>query len=90
MKKQKFLYLGNLKARRDWGYAPEFIELMWKILQQTKSDDYVIGTGENHSIAEFLEEAFEYVELDWKKYVKIDPRYFRPTEIEELQKKGDI
>ena len=82
--KQKELYLGNLEAKRDWGFAPEFIEVMWLMLQQEEPDDYVIGTGENHSIKEFLQESFEYVGLDWKKYVKIDPKYFRPTETELL------
>ncbi|MCS7232287.1 MAG: GDP-mannose 4,6-dehydratase [Elusimicrobiota bacterium] len=83
-KKQDFLYLGNLEAKRDWGFAPEYVEAMWKILQQEKPDDFVIGTGETHSVREFVEEAFNYVGLDWKKYVKIDPRYFRPTEVEVL------
>ncbi len=82
--KQKELYLGNLEAKRDWGFAPEFIEVMWLMLQQEEPDDYVIGTGENHSIKEFLQESFAYVGLDWKKYVKIDPKYFRPTETELL------
>ncbi len=82
--KQKELYLGNLEAKRDWGFAPEFIEVMWLMLQQEEPDDYVIGTGENHSIKEFLQESFAYVGLDWEKYVKIDPKYFRPTETELL------
>src|SRR5262249_12603716 len=81
---QKKLYLGNLHARRDWGYAPEYVEAMWLMLQQEKPDDYVIGTGESHTVQEFLEEAFSYVNLDWKEYVEIDPRYFRPTEVEFL------
>jgi GDPmannose 4,6-dehydratase len=80
-KKQKHLYLGNLNARRDWGFAPEYIEMMWRILQQNKPDDFVLGTGHSHSVKEFVKEAFSYVGLDWKKYVKIDARYFRPTEI---------
>lgn len=75
------LYLGNLDARRDWGYAPEYVEAMWLMLQQDKPDDYVIATGETHSVREFVEEAFRLVGLDWKKYVKIDPKYFRPTEV---------
>ncbi len=82
--KQDRLYLGNLKARRDWGYAPEYTEMMWQILQQDKPDDYVTGTGESHSVKELVEEAFSYVGLKWKKYVKIDPRYFRPTEVNNL------
>ena len=82
--KQRYLYLGNLEAKRDWGYAPEYVEAMWLMLQQEKPDDYVIGTGEAHSVREFVEEAFTYVGLDWKEYVKIDPRYFRPTEAEFL------
>lgn len=81
------LALGNLDARRDWGYAPEYVEAMWLMLQQDKPDDYVIATGETHSVREFVEEAFRLVGLDWKKYIKIDPRYFRPTEVELL--KGD-
>lgn len=82
--KQNYLYLGNLDAKRDWGFAPEYVEIMWKILQQDKPDDFVIGTGETHSVREFVEEAFAYVGLNWKKYVKVDPRYFRPTEVEML------
>lgn len=81
---QHSLYLGNLDSKRDWGYAPEFVEAMWMILQQEKPDDYVIGTGESHTVREFLDEAFGYVGLDWNKYVKIDPRYFRPTEVDYL------
>jgi GDPmannose 4,6-dehydratase len=83
--KQNSLYLGNLDARRDWGYAPDYIAAMWKILQCDHPDDYVIGTGEAHSVREFLDEAFGYVNLDWHPYVKIDPRYFRPTEVDFLQ-----
>ncbi|MDI6697182.1 MAG: GDP-mannose 4,6-dehydratase [Anaerolineales bacterium] len=82
--KQKTLYLGNLDARRDWGYAPDYVAAMWKILQHDQPDDFVIGTGESHSVREFLDEAFSYVGLDWKEYVKIDPRYFRPTEVDFL------
>jgi GDPmannose 4,6-dehydratase len=82
--KQQYLHLGNLKAKRDWGYAPEYVETMRLMLQQEKPDDYVIGTGESHSVREFVEEAFAYVGLDWKQHVKIDPRYFRPTEVELL------
>lgn len=82
--KQDKLYLGNLKAKRDWGYAPEYVEAMWLMLQQDKPEDYVIGTGEAQSVQEFLEAAFSYADLDWQKYVEIDPRYFRPTEVEFL------
>lgn len=82
--KQKDLFLGNLDARRDWGYAPEYIEGMWMILQQEKPDDYVLGTGESHSVREFLEEAFGYLNLDWKDFIKTDPRYYRPTEVDYL------
>ncbi len=82
--KQDKLYLGNLKAKRDFGYAPEYVEMMWSILQQHKPDDYVIGTGESHSVKELVEEAFSYVGLKWKKYVEIDQRYFRPTEVNNL------
>ncbi len=82
---QKKLYLGNLVAKRDWGYAPEYVEAMWLMLQQKKPDDFVIGTGKSHSVREFVREAFSYVGLDWKKFVKVDPRYFRPTEVEHLQ-----
>jgi GDPmannose 4,6-dehydratase len=77
---QDKLYLGNLEARRDWGYAPEYVEAMWLMLQQAKADDYVIATGENHSVKEFVELAFGLVGLDWTKHVEIDPRYFRPAE----------
>jgi len=83
--KQKKLYLGNLKAKRDWGYAPEYVVCQWLMLQQDKPDDYVIGTGESHTVQEFVEEAFSYAGLDWKEYVEIDPKYFRPTEVDHLQ-----
>ncbi len=82
--KAEYLYLGNLEAKRDWGYSPEYVECMWKILQQDKPDDYVIGTGETHSVQEFVDSAFEYVGLDPEKHVKIDKKYFRPTEVEAL------
>jgi GDPmannose 4,6-dehydratase len=82
--RQGYLYLGNLEAKRDWGYAPEYVEAMWLMLQQDKPNDFVLGTGECKSVKEFLEEAFKYVGLDWEKYVRIDPRYFRPTEVELL------
>ena len=78
------LYLGNLDARRDWGYAPEYVEAMWRILQQPAPDDYVVATGEMHSVREFLELAFTLVGMDWQAFVEIDPRYFRPTEVDEL------
>ncbi|MCG2790800.1 MAG: GDP-mannose 4,6-dehydratase [Actinomycetia bacterium] len=82
--KDKKLYLGNLEAKRDWGYAPDYVEAMWLMLQQDRPCDYVIGTGETHSVEEFLIEAFNYVNLDYKEYVEIDSRYFRPTEVELL------
>lgn len=81
---QKHLYLGNLDAKRDWGYAPDYVAAMWKILQHDRSDDFVIGTGEAHSVREFLDEAFGYLNLDWNEYVRIDPRYFRPNEVDYL------
>lgn len=81
----KKLYLGNLEAKRDWGYAPEYVEAMWKMLQQTQPDDFVIATDETHSVKEFLETAFSYAGFDnWKTYVEIDPFYFRPSEVEVL------
>jgi GDPmannose 4,6-dehydratase len=82
--KQEKLYLGNLDARRDWGYAPEYMEAAWMMLQQDEPDDYVIGTGETHSVQDFVEAAFKYVGLNWKDYVEIDPKYFRPAEVEDL------
>jgi GDPmannose 4,6-dehydratase len=79
------LYLGNLDARRDWGYAPEYVEAMYLMLQQPEPDDYVIGTGESHSVGDFVQAAFNAVGIDdWKKYVEIDPIYYRPTEVESL------
>ncbi|MFX0196708.1 MAG: GDP-mannose 4,6-dehydratase [Candidatus Hodarchaeota archaeon] len=84
-KKQNILYLGNLEPKRDWGYAPIYVETMWQVLQTDKPDDFVVGTGETHSIREFVEQAFSYVDLNWENYVKIDPRYFRPTEVEKLR-----
>ena len=81
---QDKLFLGNLDARRDWGYAPEYVEAMWRMLQQDEPDDYVIATGEMHSVREFVEVAFALVGLDWERHVEIDPRYFRPTEVDEL------
>ncbi len=79
------LYLGNLDAKRDWGFAGDYVEAMWLMLQQEESDDYVIATGESHSVREFVEEVFRYLDLDWQKYVEIDKRYFRPTEVDLLQ-----
>ncbi len=81
---QKYLYLGNLDSRRDWGYAPEYVEAMHAILQHERPADFVIGTGEAHSVREFLDEAFSYVGLDWNDYVRTDPRYYRPTEVDYL------
>jgi GDPmannose 4,6-dehydratase len=78
------LYLGNLEARRDWGYAKEYVQAMWLMLQQDQADDYVIATNETHSVREFLELAFRQVNLDWRKYVEIDPRYYRPAEVDGL------
>ena len=80
----KELYLGNLDAKRDWGYAKEYVEAMWLMLQQDQPEDFVIATGQTHTVREFLEEAFSYAGLDWKKFVKIDHRYFRPAEVDLL------
>jgi len=81
---QDKLYLGNLEAKRDWGYAKEYVEAMWLMLQQDQPDDYVIATGETHSVKEFLEESFSYSGLDWKDHVEIDPKYYRPVEVDLL------
>ncbi len=81
---QKNLYLGNLDAKRDWGFAGDYVEAMWLMLQQKKAQDYVIATGETHSVKDFLDEAFSCAGLDWEKYVKIDKRYLRPTEVDLL------
>lgn len=81
---QDKLYLGNLEARRDWGYAPEYVEAMWRMLQRDEPEDFVIATGETHSVREFLEEAFSYAGLDWQRHVEIDPKYYRPAEVELL------
>lgn len=81
---QNKLYLGNLDAKRDWGYAKEYVEAMWLMLQQDQPDDYVIATNETHSVKEFLEVAFAHAGLDWKQYVEIDPKYFRPAEVDFL------
>jgi GDPmannose 4,6-dehydratase len=82
--RQGHIYLGNLEPRRDWGFSPEYVECMWLMLQNGKPEDFVIGTGETHSVKEFVEEAFSYAGLDWKEHVKIDKNYFRPTEVEVL------
>jgi len=82
--KAKELRLGNLDAQRDWGYAKDYVEAMWLMLQQEQPDDYVIATGETHSVREFLEEAFSYAGLGWKEFVKVDPKYFRPAEVDLL------
>lgn len=81
---QDKLYLGNLDAKRDWGYAGDYVEMMWMMLQQDEPEDYVIATGETHSVREFLDEVFGYLDLDWKEYVEIDPAYYRPTEVDIL------
>lgn len=81
---QEKLYLGNLEAKRDWGFAGDYVEAMWLILQQNEPDDYVIATGKNYSVREFLSTVFSRLDLDWEKYVETDPRYFRPTEVDEL------
>lgn len=83
-KRMKYLYLGNLDAKRDWGFAPEYVEVMWKMLQQKRPQDFVTGTGESHSVREFVDAAFSYAGLAPGKYVKIDKRYFRPTEVDYL------
>ncbi|GAT33835.1 GDPmannose 4,6-dehydratase [Terrimicrobium sacchariphilum] len=81
---QKELFLGNIDAKRDWGYAPEYVEAMWLMLQQDQPDDYVVATGETHTVREFLEHAFNHVNLDWKEFVKHDERYERPAEVDLL------
>jgi GDPmannose 4,6-dehydratase len=81
---QQKLYMGNLDARRDWGYARDYVEAMWLMMQAEEPDDYVVATGETHSVREFLEEAFGHLGLDWEKHVEIDPRYFRPAEVDLL------
>jgi GDPmannose 4,6-dehydratase len=78
------LYLGNLEAKRDWGYAPEYVEAMWQMLQLDEPDDFVIATGETHSVQDFVAEAFDLVDLDWQRYVEVDPRYLRPNEVDTL------
>jgi GDPmannose 4,6-dehydratase len=81
---QKKLYLGNLDARRDWGYAPEYVEAMWLMLQQDLPADYVIATGQSHSVEDFVEAAFAAADMDWRDYVEIDPQYIRPAEVDSL------
>jgi len=81
---QNELFLGNLEAKRDWGYAPEYVEAMWRMLQQDSGDDFVVATGETHTVREFAEAAFAHVDLDWKKYIKHDSRYERPAEVDFL------
>jgi GDPmannose 4,6-dehydratase len=81
---QKKLYLGNLDAKRDWGYAKDFVEAMWLMLQQPLGDDYVVATGQSHSVRELCERAFGHVGLDYHEFVEIDPRYYRPTEVDFL------
>jgi GDPmannose 4,6-dehydratase len=81
---QDAVYLGNLDAKRDWGFAGDYVEAMWLMLQQEDPDDYVVATGESYSVREFLEAAFSYLDLDWEQYVKFDPRYLRPTEVNVL------
>lgn len=85
---QDKLYLGNLEAKRDWGYAPEYVDAMWLMLQQDQPDDYVIATGETHSVGDFCRKTFELLDLDWQEYVAFDPRYERPAEVDLLL--GDI
>jgi GDPmannose 4,6-dehydratase len=82
---EKKIYLGNLDARRDWGYAPEYVEVMWMVLQQEKPDDYVIGTGEAHTVREFVQEAFDYAGITWQDHIVIDKRYIRPTDVASLR-----
>jgi GDPmannose 4,6-dehydratase len=83
--KQELLYLGNLGARRDWGYAPDYVRAMWQMLQQPEPDDYVVATGETHTVQEFVEVAFQHAGLDWERYVRVDEAYYRPTEVDVLQ-----
>jgi len=82
---QEKLFLGNLDAKRDWGHAPDYVEAMWMMLQADKPDDYVIATGEMHSVRDFLDEAFGMLDMDWKDYVEIDQRYCRPSEVDQLR-----
>jgi GDPmannose 4,6-dehydratase len=82
--KQKKIYMGNLESKRDWGYAKDYVKAMWLMLQQDQPDDYVIATGETHSVQEFLEKSFSYVNLNWQDYVEFDDRYLRPAEVDLL------
>jgi len=82
---QRELFLGNLDARRDWGYAPDYVEAMWLMMQHAVAKDFVIGTGESHTVQEFVERAFASADRDWRDFVKIDPRYFRPAEVDDLR-----
>ena len=82
---QEKLYLGNLESKRDWGFAPEYVEAMWQMLQLDHPDDFVLGTGNSYTVKECVAYAFDYVNLDWKKHVEIDPKYFRPTEVNSLE-----
>jgi GDPmannose 4,6-dehydratase len=82
---QDKLFLGNLDAKRDWGFAGDYVEAMWRMLQQDQPDDYVVATGESITIRDFLDLSFERLELDWHKHVEIDPRYFRPAEVDHLE-----
>lgn len=84
LRRQEKLYLGNLEAKRDWGYAGDYVEAMWMMLQEDVPDDFVIATGESHSVKEFVVKAFDSLGLDWETYVEVDPRYFRPTEVDFL------
>ncbi len=81
---QEKVFLGNLLAKRDWGFAGDYVEAMWLMLQQDEPDDYVVATGETHSVQEFTERVFQKLGLDWKAHVEIDPRYYRPTEVDVL------
>jgi len=83
--KDKYLYLGNLDAKRDWGYAPDYVEGMWRMMQHKKPEDFVLATGQTHTVREFVQQAFSLAGLDWKKYVKIDKRYYRPSEVDLLK-----
>jgi GDPmannose 4,6-dehydratase len=85
---QDKLFLGNLDAKRDWGHAADYVQAMWLMLQQDEPHDFVIATGESHTVREFLDVAFDHLNLDWKRHVEIDPRYFRPAEVHELR--GDM
>jgi GDPmannose 4,6-dehydratase len=81
---QEKLFLGNLDAERDWGFAGDYVDAMWRMLQTDQPEDYVVATGENHTVREFLEATFSHLDMDWREYVEIDPRYFRPTEVDTL------